>query len=127
MIRPRVMGDAEIGEDEACRQFRCNFFDAARLVRKACAEVASEPMFGAGCMGTFMNFGADEARGVLERLERWHEDVVEIDAVMGVEGAIGDRDFQRRDEGVDGRVALGRRDGCRHGRRVAIHLRAIEH
>ena len=93
MIRPRVMGDAEIGEDEACRQFRCNFFDAARLVRKACAEVASEPMFGAGCMGTFMNFGADEARGVLERLERWHEDVVEIDAVMGVEGAIGDRIF----------------------------------
>jgi hypothetical protein len=83
-------------------------------------------MSGASGMSTFMNFGADEALGIVEGLERRHEDMVEIDAVMGVEGTIGDRDFQRRDEGVDRGVALGRRDGRCRGRRVAIHLCAID-
>jgi hypothetical protein len=50
VVGPRMMGDAEIGEDEASRQFGGDLFDAARFASKPCPEIAIKARHSAGRM-----------------------------------------------------------------------------
>jgi len=103
-----MVGDAEIGEDEAGGQLGGRLLDGQHIAAEALVEIAVETMLRPRAVSSFMNQRAIVSCGLVESLERRHEDVVEVDPVVGAVGPKGDRDLQ-----VDERVALGEAFGLR--------------
>ena len=122
-----MVSDAEVGEDEAGCQFGDAFFDGHGIAAEALFEVAIEAMTRSGGVSAFVHERRHVRRCIPERSEHRHEDVVEIDAVVGVIGAVGDRDLQRLDEGVGMREALGLRQQSDRLGLIAFDLCEVEH
>ncbi len=119
-----MVGDAETGEDEAGGQLGGRLLDGQHIAAEALVEIAVETMLPPRAVSNFINQRPLVPCGLVESLERSHEDVVEVDPVVGVVGPEGDRDLHGVDEGVALGEALRLRD-CFSGSSANASVSAV--
>ena len=107
MLGAGRMGDAEIGHDEAARQFDDDLVHGVFGRTETSTEITIESVRRAAGMPGLMSEAAVVAGGVDEALERRHEHCVDVGTIAGLIVTGNDWKVERGEEGVGSCNTLG--------------------
>jgi hypothetical protein len=120
MLAAGRVGDAQIGHDEAARQFDDDLVHGVFGRTETSAEITTESVRRAGGVSGLVTEAAVVAGGVDKALERRHEHCVDVGTT------VNDWNIERGKEGVGSRNTLGLGQTRKVGQNIAVDLACVE-